>query len=422
VTANGHTVSTTYDTLRALPLTTTDFNPLGNGDDPITHYQWHPTFDKIEVVTSPTNQITRFHYYTSGDREWQEDGRGLMSRTIFFYNADRQLNIVQTPANAPGAPLNLDHFEYDPTLGNFLSSATPKGATTTYHRDLIGRVDSVASPINDTQFLTQTFELDLTDRVRTERQIGPAVTYSTLSSFSQRTSPALTLVVARTYDDEGNLLTVERRSGSESSSPNNPFTQWTYDAAGRRLTQSERGGSQQAWVYDAAGNATDWSTGRLGVVIKTTYDTLNRPTHKVVPGVSRSSQVGTSPTPGQTQANCTQTNYHAPRFPFFSYSAPGFTYNPLIETDCDYGGTALPPNLEIPADTSDFTYDDTGSGNLKTANNNDAHITREYFANGALKSETQDLARIADITGPKSGLFGSHVYRMDWACPDLMDA
>ena len=74
-------------------------------------------------------------------------------------------------------------------------------------------------------------------------------------------------------------------------------------------------------------------------------------------------------------------------------------------------GYRAPYLAALPADVAEFTYD--AIGNLKTANNNDARVTRDYFPNGALKTETQAIAIFDDLT-PLDNRFNSHRYRLDF--------
>ena len=397
VQANLHRVEATY-TDRGLVDAMRDIDPFGRDPNEVarTQYQWNATFDKVDNVTAPTGEITRFGYSSQGDRIWQEDGRGSMSRTTFAYNANRQLTSIQIPGNAA---TELQRLEYDPASGNLVREITPQNDTTFYHSDAAGRVDSIASPANDTQRRSESFVFDLADRVLAHRAIGPAV------SNPRGTAPAVTQIDTTTYDPEGRPLSTTRRSEPNLAFAGQPQMFWSYDAAGRRLSQQVAGGSYQHWTYDPAGNATTWSSGRASdgvfVVVSTTYDALNRPIHRTIPQVRRSAERG------ETRVVCQS----GPRFPYFSYLTSGSTYDPATQDYCD-GTTPLPQPLVIPADAEDFTYD--LAGNLETANNNDARVSRDYYPNGALKSETQAIAIFDDLT-PLDARFNTHRYRLEYA-------
>jgi RHS repeat-associated protein len=233
--------------------------------------------------------------------------------------------------------------------------------------------------------------------VKVQSDIGPAVAHD------QGVAPAVTLVVMNEYSPGGNLRSVERRSEPNLANTGNHRTEWTYDRAGRKLSQTELSGRQQIWTYDAAGNVKEWTTGRVSggsnVVITTTYDTLNRPRRRTSPSVTRAPALG-------TMRSAFQCLDHAPRFPQFP------SYDPNVEPNCDLGTTPLPPALVIPTDIAEFTYDKLG--NVLTAYNNDARITREYFPNGALKTERQAIA-VLDEETPLEARFNAHVYRLNYA-------
>ena len=396
VQPNGHRVEAAY-TERGLVDATRDVDPFGRDANEVarTQYLWNSKFDKVDQVTAPTGEVTRFGYFPNGDRQWQEDGRGPVSRTWFAYNAMRQLTSIQVPGNSSS---QLQRMQYDPASGNLVREITPLDDTTSYHNDAIGRVDSVASPANDTQRRSDTYVFDPVDRVVRHRAIGPAV------RNPRSVTPVIALVDTTVYDAEGRPLSVVRRPEPNFAVTGYPETDWTYDAAGRRLTEVRVGGSHQAWTYDAAGNADTWTTGRFSsgvpVVVGTVYDALNRPSRRMLPQVTVVAARGESRFPCQ----------HAPRFPYFSYLTSGSTYDPSAESGCD-GVTPLPQPLVIPADVAKFTYDE--NGNLETANNNDARVTREYYPNGALKTETQAIAIFDDLT-PLDARFNAHRYRLDY--------
>src|SRR5205823_14811291 len=72
-----------YTTLfRSRIVRTTDRNPLATGSDAITQYTWKTSpLNLLERITGPTGEIAEFDYFENGDRSWQGDGRGAMSRS-----------------------------------------------------------------------------------------------------------------------------------------------------------------------------------------------------------------------------------------------------------------------------------------------------------------------------------------------------
>ena len=398
--ANGHRVRAAY-TARGLVDSTWDTNPYGDGQPAVTRYQWNPTYDKVTQITAPTFEVTRIHYDSNGDREYQEDGRGDTSRTIFTYKpVTRQLATIRIPGNSS---TELQQYDYDPVLGNLQRETTPLGAITNYRTNVIGQVDSVATQLDGSHERAQQLIYDLRDRLHIQRDIGPAM------DTPRGTVPAATLEVTTEYDDEDRTRTVDRKSIPNLANTLGSHDSSTYDAAGRKIGEIEAGGRQQFWIYDPAGNVKSWDAGRgSSALITTTYDELNRPLNRTTPSVTKPAQIGTQAP--QTYPICAP---HPARFPYFPYLASGTQYDQTVEGGlgtCD-GLTAKPNDLVLPGDLATFSYDDVG--NLTTANNNDAHITREYYPNGALKHETQIVALLDETESPSSR-FNTHIYRMGY--------
>jgi RHS repeat-associated protein len=171
-----------------------------------------------------------------------------------------------------------------------------------------------------------------------------------------QTASGQTLVVEQDYDAEGNLLSVVRRDGGDL----NIASGWTYDGAGRKLTENTSG-IPNVYKYDAAGNLRFHTTPRL-VTIEQTFDALNRLT------------------PGQSFP---QTTCH-----------PG-AWSPT--SDCFNATNTFPKfgtSVAIPTDVAVFDYDD--DGNVIRADNRDAQIRRTYYGGGALNTDTLKARRYTD--------------------------
>jgi YD repeat-containing protein len=121
-------------------------------------------------------------------------------------------------------------------------------------------------------------------------------------------------------------------------------------------------GQVESRVYDRAGNVTGIQT-RRGSAITMAYDAANRLTTRNVPGVTYDTILA---------GIAARDNDPYPRQP-----NSGRMY-------------------AVPADTESFAYD--REGRITSANNKDARVAREYFANGLLKNETLEIRNARDTT------------------------
>lgn len=387
---NSFTTRAAYNA-RALTMADTAKSPFGGGDA-VTRYVWSDTsrFDRIESTVAPTGEVTRFGYFANGDRQWQEDGRGSMSRVSFSYNGNRQLITIQSPGNNTS---QLDSLVYEDSLGNLSRATNALGVATVYHTDAIGRVDTVFTPITGALKRVQSSVFDVEDRVLVQKDSGPAVSYQVGSNVSG-TAPAGTLRVENVYDLEGNVLSTTR---SASPNPANQVPQqmtWVYDGAHRVRTASSMTGASDVTTYDAAGNAIT-ATNRRGKVTRMSYDVLNRLTMRITDSVSYAPQAGTLPEVVRAPVK-------------FPYYAPGFAY------DWRANSGATPPPLVLWGDTATFTYDPQ-TGGMATANNTNAQITRTYYPGGALRTDDTHLAVVDSLQTPASSRFGVHQYTLSYA-------
>jgi RHS repeat-associated protein len=388
IAANGFETRATY-TERALTSTETAVKPFG-GADATTSYFWNSNgvLNLLDSLVGPTGERTRLGYFANGDRQWQEDGRGSVSRAWFTYNGDRQIASVQAPGNSTN---QLDRLDYDSTgLGTVRTSTNPLGIATTMHADAIGRVDSVYTPLGGGLTRIESDVFDVMDRSLVHRSSAPAAPY-VIGNISG-IAAAGTLTVTSMYDAEGNPLSVTRSAAPIAAGVGGPVTTWSYDGANRKTSMSVNFAPPTQWTYDEAGNAISTTTPRLKTST-TTYDALNRPTQRISDSVSYASQLGILPV------------VRAPvQFPYF---ARGFTY------DWISGSGAVAPRLVVPGDTATFTYD-FASGGLATANNASAHITRAYYPNGALQSDLTQLAVVDSLETPTLPRFGVHSYALSY--------
>jgi len=365
---NGRVVTATYDT-RGHLKTSIDSGTIVNGQVATTRYEWNMTWDAVERIVPPELDSTVIGYDARGNRWWQQDGRGAISRVTFGYSSSTGL---LTSMRLPGAAM-ADSFHYDSVRANPDSSWTPLGFRTVVFTDTLGRDTLVLTPIDSAQakLQRQRTVYDLADRVLQLRTIGPAMRYqldSGVTSFIPDTTSvtAETLFVANTYDPEGNATLVDTWTGPDDRVELLDFRH--YDAANRLLSRS-LGSDASSFNYDPAGNAIGLGF-KNGAEVTQTFDALNRLAQRVIPGADYAQT--TCAAHQQVQGPLTYPQCQL-RFPLYPNNGTGY---------------------RVAADTSTFTYD--GMGNLREADNADARISRTYALNGTVQTDTQ---RLRDLVG-----------------------
>jgi RHS repeat-associated protein len=172
------------------------------------------------------------------------------------------------------------------------------------------------------------------------------------------------LFTASTYNAEGNRRRLARWSARDiAGSPiDTIITRWGYDRGERVVADTAPDGQVERRVYDHASNVTSIVT-RREKTITMQYDALNRLGSRAVPAVTYNDTLA-----GIGAAD----NAPYPRRP---NAGTDYTIGAQVET---------------------FGYD--AAGRLTTANNADAHVTRDYFANGLTKSERLELRDVNTAT------------------------
>jgi RHS repeat-associated protein len=279
VDPRGHAVLASYDSLRGLLLSTTDLNPnapsLGvTTGNAITNYTWHPRWDRAVEILSPMNLTSHIVYDdATGNRLEQSVGSTHTNRTTFGYDDPLTRLVTKITTTQSAAPTRL---VYD-GLGNLTTVTTPKGFVTTTRRDAAGRDSIITSPIDSaqTQFRTQIHAYDANDRLK-----------SSLES-AKSGSIVQTIQVVNDYDDEGQLKSVSRVATPDVAGVGTLITDYTFDPAGRKLTERDRTAPENQvarWHYDQAGNVFQIDT-KAFRFITMRYDTLNRLSHRTIPRV-----------------------------------------------------------------------------------------------------------------------------------------
>ncbi len=378
---NGRALGAKYDARGNLD-TLVDSSVFQNGQYAMTRYVWNMKWDFDSIMVRPElDSIVMSYDPNSGNRIWQQDGRGSSSRTNFNYYSTGSgtglLRSITTPLQSSSSPYR-DSVVYD-AVGNIASMKTPHGYWTFYSKDGVGRDTLIRSPTLDTvdlvhmhnppdslTWLRQYLTYDIADRVTQSRTFSPVHHYKNpIANYADSSTKAESLWVATYYNPEGLADSVRRWILPNLNSVNTLTTKWTYDPAGRRVKETAPDGAADSTVYDAAGNVVN-SVTRRGHTIVLTYDNLNRLTRRTTPTVTYPVWAPTASGPGSD-----------------IFYFPGY---------CDDGTGALKaPNhgvcgLTIKADTEKFTYDTVG--NLVTADNAAARIRRHYNKNGTLAYDT----------------------------------
>lgn len=368
--AGTDTVRATYDASGNL-ATETAINPLGDGRNAVSRFSWDPVWGFVDSVVTPANEVTTFGYdATTGNRVYQQVGSSTARRVTFNYkNTLELMSSSVLPVTAHNSTTAVDSIEYDAQLGNLSAFRTPLVYWTTFATDAEGRDTLVVSPVDSSDHARggsnsgrsqQRMQYDLADRDTLAQTVGPA-----LNGGAQET-----LTVETGYDEEGNRMSISRKSTPDPKSIGSILTSWTYDGANRVTSEIAPDGKVDRYVYDPAGNVTRDTT-RRGLVVAKQYDALNRNTVTNLPAVTYAAKTGL------------------------------IDSIPLIKNQDHLNDGPYGPDT-IAADTRIFAYD--SAGRLVTADNGDAWISRTYYPSGLLKSETE---RVRTATGVDST---THVY------------
>ncbi|MGH7719328.1 MAG: RHS repeat-associated core domain-containing protein, partial [Gemmatimonadaceae bacterium] len=357
----------TYDP-RGNLATSTVVSPYGDTRHATTSYLWHQVFDAVERVTLPEGEVTAFGYDArTGNRLWQEDGRGVTSRVNFAYSATWDApGLMRAIAMPSGA---RDSVAYD-GLGNVAAVRRPDTTWTHFVNDHVGRttvvrqqLDRVATP----KWQEDSTAYDLLDRPTRTASYGPP--------FGD--VEAQKVIVEHFYSQAGQRDSLRRKSDPDPNGIGWITTAWGYDPAGRVIAEIAPDNTPatladnpaDSTFYDKAGNTVRLLT-RRGHAIGLAYDALNRLTQRVVPPVV--------------------------------YAREQTLDNRFVPSRPNSAGGAL----TLWADTARFTYD--ALGNLSTATNRDARVERTSFPNGALATDTLRIRTYAALDS--GGSFSAHLY------------
>ncbi len=372
IAANGHVTQSRYDSTDAHVLTSIDVGGRAAASLDSTRYVWNAKWDMVERIVPPAGDSTVIGIDpNTGDRLWEQDARGPMSRVAFTYDPATRLVATVTQPSASAS----DSVTYDPRFGNVEHTTSPRGAVTRHLRDAIGRDTLVTSPTSTALSApaTQSISYDVMDRVLATRAVGPALQYAVQSGRAPDTAavPVLVLSTTNSYDAEGNVVNVSAVSEGSSSDASTVSTS-LYDAANRVYSQVTGNGTK-TFTYDAAGNVVALGYPGGGSAT-TTFDAMNRPVARIVSGRD-----------------------------YERTTCGGFPVGPISDPTAQLGDGCFMvfpyfPNkgtgLHVAGDTATFAYDEMG--NVVRADNRAARIGRTYAPNGMLLSETATIGTVND--------------------------
>ncbi|HEX6746130.1 MAG TPA: RHS repeat-associated core domain-containing protein [Longimicrobium sp.] len=397
VYANGREVTATYDARGNLTGTTDWSHVAPGGRYAASAYAYDARWDQVTRSTSAEGRTTATAYDSLGRPRWTRIGPDTARRVTFQYRpgtgtAPSMVASVTQPA-AGSNPAAVESYDYD-AQGNLSLVVSPLGVRTETLSDAAGRPVRVRQQI-DLPPATPVYQSDSTiydelGRVARTESIGPAIA---ASRVGRPASPAQRLVAVNTYDSASRLRTVSRISAPDEASIDTVTTRFEYDAAGRKIAEiapdttpaSLLDNPVDSTFYDAAGNVVR-TRNRLGEVVTMQYDTLNRLRRRFVPAVTRT---------GTTAQILSSPTWY---FPLFRDNGTG-----ALET----ANTTAALSFVLRGDTAVFTYDEMG--NLRSAVNQDASVTRTWFPYGLMQGETQ---RIRTYVGTDTT---THAYPLQYA-------
>ena len=318
-------------------------NPLGDGRDAKTAYSYgDPAWpDFVTQVRAPGGEVTQIGYDANGNRAWQQDGRGTASRVVFRYTSFGEVASVQAPLQP-----RADTLLYD-AAGNLHATRTAIGYWTLAYADRTGRDTLVITPVDSAAVALDTTALqqegsrqrttyDVMGRALLTQSTGPQTSYERLHDGGYIWQSPQVLTVRNRYDARGQLVRTDRWATPDDAHLDTLTTRWRYDRAGRKVAEIAPGApgaaeARDSTVYNPAGLPVR-SINRLGYTIDLAYDAAGRLLARTIPATG-----------------------------------------------------------VIAGEVEQYTYDEMG--NIRSATNSAAVVTRGYSRTGALLADTTHLAR-----------------------------
>lgn len=244
----GHTTTTTYDA-------------VGNRTN-ITDRLGHTTsymYDGLNRRTSQTDalgNVTTYTYDPVGNQTGVTDPNG--HTTSYMYDSLNRRITTTLPDPVP----NTITYQYDP-VGNLTNRTDQRGQVTAYsYSDLYYLTNRLYQPSGTNDSMTydlagrllsdtrggyvETYTYDGANRVTSATENGRTLTYVyDIQGRTQTNTYPSGRVINLTYDARNRLLSVS------DTAANPPLTTYTYDAADRVLTRTNRNTTSSTYTYDA---------------------------------------------------------------------------------------------------------------------------------------------------------------------------
>jgi RHS repeat-associated protein len=308
---NGHTTTSQYDASGNLikitdPLgniTTMTYDAVGNlltrtdANSHTTSYQYD-TLNRVTVITDATGHTDQIVYDGEGNRIQSTDRNGHTTT----YQYDVRQRLIKT-IDALG---QTETYTYDGN-NNRLTFTDRNGHTTTYGYDPQNRLNKIADALGN----IRTTVYDGVGNATSQTDANGHTTTNTYDALNRRVTatdaagettafqydtgtfagcvpncgitPGSDQATGRTdangkvtyykFDTLDRLIRVVRKVGSTSDTitPSDAVTSYTYDPAGNRLSLTEPDGNTTTWQYDFDNRLTK-QTNTAGDVTTTAYD------------------------------------------------------------------------------------------------------------------------------------------------------
>jgi RHS repeat-associated protein len=386
--ALGHVTTMTWDAFGHLASTSNSSATTSVTFDPTTHL---PT--TITNTSGANSQQTAAYTYVTGSNLLQTAVAQGGATSTYHYDAYGYVDSIIDPAGRKTT------FVTDPNTGLVTSSVDPLGNatggvpsdhTTTYTYDGAGRVLTVTDPLGNmaggnAAAHTTTYTYDGFGRLKTEsRASGALTTYNYdlaghLTSTVVKLTASVNATTAYQYNAAGNLTLV--------TDPESRGTQTAYDLAGRPISVTDANSKTSTLEYDAKGRLIK-TTDPTGVVLQTTYDALDRVTSQV-DGANKSTTYTYDPTTGLLTA-VTDPLTHTTNYGYDWLGRLTSVTNAENKTSSTtyntHGFVAMVTNARLK--TTSFTYNEVGQLLTVTepGDAGDLVTTYTYYDDGSLKT------------------------------------